>query len=136
MTTTSGLSIELKNQLVRRATEIAGKARKDRQAASQLRNLVQISQTESEVPVLANFIQYQAARSATSGFWGAIHEDVIRDLEWIAGEVQDDPAYRRVAFQHFFGYLVRAYVYEKRDQGPANRPGGPQSRPPRQGDRR
>lgn len=136
MTTTGGLSIKLKNDLVSRATKIAGKARKDRQAASQLRNLVQISQTESEVLVLTNFIQYQAARSATSGFWGAIHEDVIRDLEWIAGEVQDDPSHRRVAFQHFFGYLVRAYVYEKRDQGSPNRPGGPQGRPVRQGDRR
>jgi hypothetical protein len=78
---------------------------------SQLRNLVQIAQEESEVPVLRNFIRYQTGRKATQRFWSLIHQGVIQELERIGAAHEEDPAARKLAIQSFFGYLVRHYVY-------------------------
>ena len=77
---------------------------------SQLRNLVQIAQEESEVPVLRNFIRYQTGRKATQRFWSLIHQGVIEELERIEKAHADQVA-RKLAIQSFFGYLVRHYVY-------------------------
>lgn len=80
-------------------------------ATSQLRNLVQVAQRETEVPVLANFIRYQAARSATYKFWEPLHQPVIELLQQIERKTADEPELRANVIQHFFGYLVRRYVY-------------------------
>jgi hypothetical protein len=77
---------------------------------SQLRNLVQIAQEESEVPVLRNFIRYQTGRKATGKFWLLIHQGVVQELERIETSHQEE-AVRKLAIQSFFGYLVRHYVY-------------------------
>jgi hypothetical protein len=140
------LPVELKRELVRDAERIAktaaDEARKGRPPSakgdkkeggakkpggdkrsggdsqvSQLRNLLQITQRETEVPVLVNFIRYQAARKATWKFWKPIHEDVIGVLTKLEGESAKRPApeaaaFLRVAVQSFLGYLIRAYVYE------------------------
>ncbi|MFN7963390.1 MAG: RAMP superfamily CRISPR-associated protein [Thermoanaerobaculia bacterium] len=78
------LSAELKAELVRDAENIAKKIlKKKNEATSQLRNLVQITQTESSVPVLRNFLRYQAGRKATRELWQQILGDTvaIRKLE-------------------------------------------------------
>jgi hypothetical protein len=109
---TRKLPIELKNRLVERAEAIAEGVQHQRNQASQLRNLLQIAQTETEVPVLGNFIRYQAARQSTSKFWQPIHLPVIGMLEEIGTKwAPRDPELRGLAIQHFFGYLIRAYVY-------------------------
>jgi hypothetical protein len=77
---------------------------------SQLRNLVQIAQTESEVPVLRNFIRYQTGRKTTKKFWSLIHPGVLLVLDGI-GKDFPDPQKRQKAIQSFFGYLVRHYVF-------------------------
>jgi CRISPR-associated Csx10 family RAMP protein len=86
-----------------------------RNQTSQLRNMVQIAQRESEVPVLRNFIRYQSGRKATQRFWSLIQADVIRVLDEISkkfpGEDPKKAEERRTAIQSFFGYLVRHYVY-------------------------
>jgi hypothetical protein len=107
------LRIEDKNWLVTRAEEVLDQvkdARGFRGQTSQLRNLLQIVQAESEIPVLRNFIHYQTGRRATRNFWQLIHEEVIRTLEEIGRRFPDE-AVRRSALQSFFGYLVRHYVY-------------------------
>jgi hypothetical protein len=88
---------------------------------SQLRNLVQIVQTESEVPVLRNFIHYQMGRRSTRDFWVLIGSGVIKALEGIeaeAAKVENVEATRKRAIQNFFGYLVRHYVYVNETQRP------------------
>jgi len=77
---------------------------------SQLRNMVQIVQEETEVPVLRNFIHYQVGRKATGKFWALIHDGVVKELERIE-KTHTDQADRKLAIQSFFGYLVRHYVY-------------------------
>ena len=84
---------------------------------SQLRNLLQITQREAEVPVLVNFIRYQAARKATWKFWKPIHRAVINVLDGLEAETTKRPApeqaeFLRLAIQSFLSYLIRAYVYE------------------------
>lgn len=85
---------------------------------AQLRNLVQITQSESEVPVLRNFIRYQQGRRSTHDFWEMIGDDVIRVLEEIETGSKGDPAERSRAIRNFFGYLVRHYVYLNETQRP------------------
>jgi hypothetical protein len=84
---------------------------------AQLRNLVQITQSESEVPVLRNFIRYQQGRRSTRDFWEMIGDDVINVLEEVDVAAQD-PAARSRAIRNFFGYLVRHYVYLNETQRP------------------
>lgn len=103
-------SPDLKRWLVEKAQTIAGKTPRDRNQASQFRGLLQVTQRESEVAVLANFIRYQAARQASSRIWRPIYRDAIDVLEEIERKT-DGPELRRAAIQHFFGYLVRHYVY-------------------------
>lgn len=102
-----------KTWLVDEAEKILDKV-KDRDGfaknTSQLRNLVQITQTESEVPVLRNFIRYQTGRKATKKFWSLIHSGVLRVLADIDKGFPDQQK-RQKAIQSFFGYLVRHYVY-------------------------
>ncbi len=98
-----------KSWLVGRAENILGN-QVPRNQASQLRNLVQITQKESEVPVLANFIRYQAGRKATGGFWRPIHKQVIEVLQKIEEKFPAEDE-RKAAIQNFFGYMVRHYVY-------------------------
>lgn len=105
------LDPELKNRLVEAAEKIVQKIDQYNQA-SQLRNMIQICQTESELPVLKNFIRYQAARSETAAFWREIHIPVIKVLREIAEDSPQDAEKRRTAMQTFFGYLMRSYVYE------------------------
>jgi hypothetical protein len=102
-----------KSRLVRQAEEILDKVKQERSfrgQTAQLRNLLQIVQTESEIPVLRNFIRYQTGRRATRQFWQLIHEDVLAAIEGIGAEFPDEAARKR-ALQSFFGYLVRHYVY-------------------------
>jgi hypothetical protein len=107
------LSPALKRDLVTAAERIAGAVSSKRNQASQLRNLIQVTQVESEVPVLVNFIHYQAGRRATRDFWQGIEMPVVRFLEEDIGKNPDlqEPEMRRKAIQHFFGYMVRHYVY-------------------------
>lgn len=109
------LKAETKRWLVEEAEEILRKVQEAdgfRDQTSQLRNLVQIAQEESEVAVLRNFIRYQTGRKTTQKFWGLIHKDVIRVLEEIEGRDElADGDLRKAAIQQFFGYLVRHYVY-------------------------
>jgi len=84
---------------------------------SQLRNLIQITRKESEVPVLRNFIEYQAARRATEDFWLPVYKQVIKALEEIAERCEseatgDEVERRRFALQSFFEYMVRRYVFQ------------------------
>ena len=66
--------------------------------------------------MLRNFIQYQAARQTTANFWRNIHRSVIEQLETIEkrnpGDEDEVRKRRKDEIVHFFGYLVRAYVYE------------------------
>lgn len=129
------LDSKLKNWLVEQAQTIADKASQKSGQTAQLRNLLQIAQVESEVLVLKNFLEYQAGRQSTRGFWEPIHKEVIRVLEQIAERI-DAEGQRRLAIQSFFGYMVRRYVYQtelakaerSRDR---NRDRGHDRRPPR-----
>lgn len=111
----AALKSETKRWLVQGAEATLDRVKDDRDfgdQTAQLRNLVQITQEESEISVLRNFIRYQTGRKATQKFWGLIHQDVIRILEEIGKrpDLQDE-ASRKAAIQQFFGYLVRHYVY-------------------------
>ena len=89
-------------------------------ATSQLRNLLQIAQQESEVPVLRNFIRYQTGRKATQKFWKLICDDLIRVLAEIDAKPHlQKAADRKLAIQLFFGYMVRHYVYLHAMKNPA-----------------
>lgn len=106
------LSPELKNALVNKAETIAGLAASQKDQAAQLRNLLQIAQRESEVAVLQNFVRYQRGRRATRDFWTPIEEPVNAYLKEIETKwAPDDPELRKAAIIHFFGYMVRQYVY-------------------------
>ncbi len=105
----------LKTWMVEQAETILNKVKNERDfrnATSQLRNLVQITQQESEVAVLENFLNYQRGRRATRDFWKLIHEPVVKVLKEIETRIsaQGSEA-RRLAIQQFFGYLVRHYIY-------------------------
>ncbi len=102
-----------KSWLVGEAEKILDRVKAERDfrgQTAQLRNLVQIAQTETEVPVLKNFIRYQTGRKATKKFWLLIHSGVLGVLEDI-GKGFPDPERRQKAIQSFFGYLVRHYVF-------------------------
>jgi hypothetical protein len=109
------------SELVKKAEDILDRTHKNEKPkgkksklwgqTAQLRNLVQITQSESEVPVLRNFIRYQQGRRSTRDFWEMIGDDVIKVLEGIETESQGNPADRSWAIRNFFGYLVRHYVY-------------------------
>ena len=123
----SVLSAGTKRWLVEEAEQILDRVQGQdgfRDQTSQLRNLVQIVQEESEISVLRNFIRYQTGRKTTQKFWGLIHKDVIRVLNEI-GENLADEDLQKAAIQQFFGYLVRHYVYldkvnrERREPGRA-----------------
>lgn len=105
----------LKTWMVEQAESILNKVKNERHfrnATSQLRNLVQITQQESEVAVLENFLNYQRGRRATRDFWTLIHEPVVKVLKEIEMRTSaQGPEARRLAIQQFFGYLVRHYVY-------------------------
>lgn len=109
----SALSAGTKRWLVDEAEQTLDRVKREdgfRDQTSQLRNLVQIVQEETEISVLRNFIRYQTGRKTTQKFWGLIHKDVIRILEEIEKNLADDDL-RKAAIQQFFGYLVRHYVY-------------------------
>jgi len=59
---------------------------------SQLRNLIQIAQAETEVPVLRNFIRYQIGRRSTREFWILLGADVIDALEDIEKVTSNEAA--------------------------------------------
>ena len=88
-----------------------GKSSRLWEQTSQLRNLVQISQMESEVPVLRNFIHYQQGRRSTRDFWRLIGDDVLQVLADVDTATAGDAEARSRAIRNFFGYLVRHYVY-------------------------
>lgn len=108
------------SQLVERAEELLKRVHENEKPkgkksrfwgqTSQLRNLVQIAQAETEVPVLRNFLRYQQGRKSTRDFWELLGDDVIRTLEEI-GEATSEAADRGRAIRSYFGYLVRHYVY-------------------------
>lgn len=112
---------DFKVWLVEKAEGIARKAAEGRRPedahkkkgnVTQLRNMIQITQEESEVEVLRNFIEYQAGRPATKSFWKWIHRDVIEALEDIGRRCEgSEPGVQRLAMQSFFGYMVRHFVY-------------------------
>lgn len=109
----SVLSAGTKSWLVEKAEEILDRVQGQdgfRDQTSQLRNMVQIAQEESEIPVLRNFIRYQTGRKTTAKFWSLIQKEVIAVLEEIGKNFVDD-SLRKAAIQQFFGYLVRHYVY-------------------------
>lgn len=123
-----------KGGLVKEAEAILNQERvrgsgKFKNATSQLRNLVQIVQTEWDVKVLENFLNYQRGRKATADFWALIHEDVVRVLRDIDHAAPDDKA-RKAAVQGFFGFLVRHYVYLDKVNEEESRKRGT-DRPPR-----
>lgn len=102
-----------KSWLVEQAETILDRVKDDRDfrgQTAQLRNLLQITQTESEIPVLRNFIRYQTGRKATKKFWRLIHQDVLGVLARL-GKDFPEAAARKSVIQSFFGYLVRHYVY-------------------------
>lgn len=114
----------IKKELVSKAEAIAEKATGGEKAkgkraegqVAQLRNMIQVTQTEGEVAVLANFIRYQAGRKATSAFWQPIEADVVAVLRDVEKDSRlEDAALKHRAIQHFFGYLVRHYVYLTRE---------------------
>ncbi len=127
----AALTAATKRWLVQGAEEILDRVKEDRDfgdQTSQLRNLVQITQEESEIAVLRNFIRYQTGRKATQKFWGLIHQDVLKILDEVGKrpDLQED-ALRKAAIQQFFGYLVRHYVYLealRKAQNQAQRAGG------------
>ena len=106
-------SIELeagaKRWLLDEAEKITEQAPAGKDQASQLRNLMQIAQRESDVKVLSNFIRYQVGRTTTRAFWQPIHGKVIRVLEEI--QLRVPPEARGVAVQSFFAFMLRHYVY-------------------------
>ena len=111
----AALKTETKRWLVQGAEKILDRVKDDRDfgdQTSQLRNLVQIAQEESEISVLRNFIRYQTGRKATQKFWSLVHQGVIDVLQEIGKnpDLQEETA-RKAAIQQFFGYLVRHYVY-------------------------
>jgi hypothetical protein len=118
---------DLKSWMVEQAETILNQVKGEREfrgATSQLRNLLQITQQESEIPVLENFLNYQRGRRATRDFWKLIHEPVVGVLKEIEKRTAGQgPEARRIAIQQFFGYLVRHYIYldqlnlESRTQG-------------------
>jgi hypothetical protein len=119
----------LKTWMVEQAESILEEAKnKDgfEDATSQLRNLVQITQQESEVAVLKNFLNYQRGRRATRKFWSLVHGPVVTALDEISRKTADQGAEaRRLAIQQFFGYLVRHYIYLdqlKRDRRQQDQP--------------
>ncbi len=85
---------------------------------SQLRNLVQITQTETEVPVLINFIRYQQGRRSTREFWTLIADGVVGVLDEIDAVTTGDAVARARWVRNFFGYLVRHYVYVNETKNP------------------
>ncbi len=108
------LDNKIKRELVEKAEEIlTGAAGRSGfgDATAQLRNLVQITQEETEVPVLQNFIRYQAGRRATQKFWGLIADSVIEFLGALDERKDLTADQRTAAIRNFFGYLVRHYVY-------------------------
>jgi len=109
------LSPALKNKLVEKAEAIADRVEHKRDQISQFRNLLHIAQVESEIPVLRNFVRYQAGRKGSGqlkDFWAIVHQPLISELEWIGAHAElQEVAHRRLALQRFFGYLVRHYVY-------------------------
>ncbi|HEY6322433.1 MAG TPA: hypothetical protein VJA16_12825 [Thermoanaerobaculia bacterium] len=110
---TANLSSLDKQWLVEKAEEILTNAKGQRAfrgQTSQLRNLLQIAQSESEITVLRNFVRYQSGRRATRAFWQLIVDDLVAVLEEI-GKRYPDEDLRRRALLSFFGYLVRHYVY-------------------------
>jgi hypothetical protein len=112
------LAPSIKSRLVGQAEDILDKVKTDgafKGQTSQLRNMLQIVQTESEFLVLRNFIRYQTGRKATRKFWLLIHDGVLAVLAQIDAELSDEKA-RRAALQSFFGYLVRHYVYLSESQ--------------------
>lgn len=121
-----------KSWLVDQAEQILDKVRREdgfRGQTSQLRNLLQIAQAESEIPVLRNFIRYQTGRKTTKKFWVLIHAGVVGVLEEIGQKFPQDPG-RKSAIQSFFGYLVRHYVYlseAPQGQGGSRGQGGPRA---------
>lgn len=135
------LSPTVKSWLVKEAeeilkTKIVPRMKADdhfRGQTSQLRNLVQIAQRESEIPVLRNFIRYQAGRKVTQKFWSPLHEEVIRVLDEIGsrfkGEDEKGVEERRTAIQNFFGYMVRQYVYLAKFTPAAPSQGGQRAHP-------
>lgn len=119
-----------KRWLVGEAETTLDRVKKDRdfgRQTSQLRNMLQIVQTESEIPVLRNFIRYQTGRKATQKFWQLIYDDVLKTLAEIETRFPGEQARRR-ALQSYFGYLVRHYVYLNE----AQRQTAAASHPPRQ----
>ncbi|HEV7504984.1 MAG TPA: RAMP superfamily CRISPR-associated protein [Thermoanaerobaculia bacterium] len=106
---------DLKSWMVEQAEAILNRVKGERDfkgATSQLRNLLQITQQESEIPVLENFLNYQRGRRATRDFWKLIHEPVVGALKEIEKRTTGQGAEtRRIAIQQFFGYLVRHYIY-------------------------
>lgn len=118
------LDASLKNELVEAAEKIADKAAESTGGgASQIRNMIQICQSESEIPVLKNFIEYQSGRKSTRKFWAPIVRkdpaernapnavlgvlDVLDLIEQRTGNAE----VRKAALLAFFGYMVRRYVY-------------------------
>ncbi len=107
---TTVLTHEQKSWLVREAEKIADKIGRQRNQASQMRNMIKIAGEEAEIPVLVNFINYQAARWATKNFWRPIRGDVVALLKEI-GNRHPEAKSRQDAICHLFGYMVRRYVY-------------------------
>ena len=119
-----------KGGLVKEAEAILNQERvrgsgKFKHATAQLRNLVQIVQTEWDVKVLENFLNYQRGRKATADFWALIHEDVVRVLRDIDRAAGTDDGKRKAAVQGFFGFLVRHYVYLDKINDESRPPRGP-----------
>jgi hypothetical protein len=137
------------SELVRKAEDILKKAKESEELekakpprerkkvkfwdqTSQLRNLVQIAQTETEVSVLQNFIHYQIGRRSTREFWALLGADVIAALEDIdkaTSSSENAVQARERAVRNFFGYLVRHYVYMNETQKPDDRSMGDQATP-------
>lgn len=112
------LKSEIKRELVQRAENAFKEAKKKpgyeagiKEATAQLRNLVQITQQETEISVLENFLQYQRGRDATKKFWNLIYGEVLAALHWIRDHEDLDDEAKKAAVQNYFGYLVRHYVY-------------------------
>lgn len=98
-------SPDTKRWLVREAEQTLDKVKTDKDFAkqtSQLRNMLQIVQRESEIAVLRNFIRYQTGRKATQKFWRLIYDDVLKTLKDIETRFPDEAA-RRSALQSYFG---------------------------------
>ncbi len=130
------LKPEMKRWLVEKAEDVldgAGPALQMKQV-SQLRNMLQVSQRDSEVPVLVNFLRYQVGRQATRRFWEPIYTKVEKNLKEIEERCKkeyddEEQRARGVAIQHYFGFMVRHYVYLQAQQGTRHRQGGRESGP-------